>query len=176
MDEVVCHAGMMFSKGQELCVRGILENNEQNKQVCKTRISTVSPSEQLVRTGNNEYVIYSETTELTYRCPGVNPTTDQLEEGLYIIKLDQECVVNLESNNIIQEILYCLFLGFQNKVLRTLDTLCAGVERTNQLIQVMLKSKLVGAEEIVDDLLEQPLETVTQLTDLCEKLVSIIVN
>jgi outer membrane murein-binding lipoprotein Lpp len=96
-DPTVCHAGMVFNPGQELCVRGILSNNSNQKKLCRVQASCIEQAHRLVKTGKNAYVVYTKDGELIKRCPEQSPVSVDLDEGLYIVTLNEGCVAETPS-------------------------------------------------------------------------------
>ena len=94
----VCLAGMIFSKDQEECVRGIVNGDQHLKSMCAVHASkTIDFTNVLLELGHNVYVIYSLPCNYLYRCPGQIERTGSLTEGLHIIEINDLCVFDTDD-------------------------------------------------------------------------------
>ena len=85
---------MVFPREQEQCARSLINNNVEGRKQCPMTVTTIDPRPRQVETGQNQFVVYTQDENYSYRCPKQVDVIGNLKEGLYIVTIEQSCVLD----------------------------------------------------------------------------------
>ena len=73
---------MVFPRGQEHCARSVINNNVEGRKQCWMTVTTIDPCLCQVKTGENQFVVYTQDENYSYQCPKQVDVISNLKEGL----------------------------------------------------------------------------------------------